>query len=214
MGSGTGNLLAALKPSVGVGVDFSEAMIERARRAHPQICFVHADAHEFESDQQFDFVILSDLIHDVWDLEQVLRRLLRVCTPRTRVILNSYSRLWEPPLAVAARLGWARPVLQQDWFTAKDTANLLAIAGFEVLRHWPEILLPLGVPLLDSLANRYLVKLWPIKHLALTNFVIACPVGAPAVGVPRSRSSSRRVTNAETSRTSLDAHRSSARRPS
>src|SRR5215217_2279183 len=34
LGCGTGHLLAALKPSVGVGVDFSEGMITEARRNH------------------------------------------------------------------------------------------------------------------------------------------------------------------------------------
>lgn len=83
LGSGTGDLLASLKPSLGVGVDVSEGMIERAWRAHPELRFVQADAHEIESDEPFDFVILSDLIHDVWDLELILGRVARLCTPRT-----------------------------------------------------------------------------------------------------------------------------------
>ena len=41
IGSGSGDLLAALKPSVGVGVDVSQGMVERARAAHPQLRFEH-----------------------------------------------------------------------------------------------------------------------------------------------------------------------------
>ncbi len=40
LGCGTGHLLAALKPSFGVGVDFSEAMIAEARKANPDLTFV------------------------------------------------------------------------------------------------------------------------------------------------------------------------------
>ena len=35
IGSGSGDLLAALKPSVGVGVDVSQGMVDRARAEHP-----------------------------------------------------------------------------------------------------------------------------------------------------------------------------------
>jgi 2-polyprenyl-3-methyl-5-hydroxy-6-metoxy-1,4-benzoquinol methylase len=184
LGSGTGHLLASLRPSVGVGVDFAEGAIAQAQQAHPELRFIRADAHGIELDEQFDFVILSDLIHDVWDLETILKRVARLCSPRTRVIFNFYSRLWEPPLALAKALGWARPVLRQNWFTVEDVTNLLHLTGFEVLRNWPEILLPLDLPPFAALANRYLVKFWPLKHLALTNFLIARPTLPPASREP------------------------------
>src|SRR5215471_12072190 len=37
LGCGTGDLLAALEPAFGVGVDFSAEMIREARAAHPQL---------------------------------------------------------------------------------------------------------------------------------------------------------------------------------
>src|SRR5262245_27783726 len=46
LGCGQGDLLAALDPTVGVGVDFSIDMVERARRRHPNLRFIHTDAHE------------------------------------------------------------------------------------------------------------------------------------------------------------------------
>src|SRR5579872_5435686 len=39
VGCGLGDLLAAVKPSLGVGIDFSPAMIELARRRHPELEF-------------------------------------------------------------------------------------------------------------------------------------------------------------------------------
>src|SRR5262245_19689489 len=46
LGCGTGHLLAALKPSHGVGVDFSEGMIAEARKAHPHLTFVVGDIED------------------------------------------------------------------------------------------------------------------------------------------------------------------------
>src|SRR5713101_4835968 len=48
IGCGQGDLLAALEPAVGVGLDFSAEMLHRARQRHPQLCFVQADAHAME----------------------------------------------------------------------------------------------------------------------------------------------------------------------
>src|SRR5437016_11627742 len=46
VGCGTGDVLAALKPSSGVGVDLSPAMIARARQLHPQIEFLVGDIED------------------------------------------------------------------------------------------------------------------------------------------------------------------------
>jgi len=44
-----------------------------------------------------------------------------------------------------------------------------------VIKQGQEILWPLRTWLLDNVFNRFLVKLWPVKHLALTNFIVARP---------------------------------------
>jgi ubiquinone/menaquinone biosynthesis C-methylase UbiE len=183
LGCGRGDLLAALQPATGVGVDLSSEMLAQARSRHPGLRFVLADAHALDlGDERFDVVILSDLLNDLWDVQAVLGQVARVAAPGCRVLINTYSRLWELPLAVAQWLHLARPVLHQNWLTVQDVRNLLQLSGFEVIRAWQEVLLPLPVPLLAGLANRVLVKLWPFRHLALTNFLLARPLGTPAAG--------------------------------
>src|SRR5262245_63086183 len=59
LGCARGDLLAALKPALGVGVDFSEEMIRAARDRHPDLRFVHADAHALDLSEKFDVIILS-----------------------------------------------------------------------------------------------------------------------------------------------------------
>ena len=46
LGCGTGHVLAALKPSFGVGVDFSGAMIAEARRSYPHLSFIEGDIED------------------------------------------------------------------------------------------------------------------------------------------------------------------------
>ena len=187
LGCGRGDLLAAVEPSAGVGIDFSGEMVRRAAERHqrnPRLRFLQADAHgagflEDLAGETFDAVLLSDLVNDAWDVQRLLEGIAPLLHPRTRVILNVYSRLWELPLALAQKLGLARPVLYQNWLTVPDVQNLLRLAGFQTVRHWQEVLLPLPIPLLAPLCNRFLVRLWPFRHLALSNFVVARPAPRP-----------------------------------
>ena len=182
LGCGRGELLAALKPSHGVGVDFSEEMIEQARARHPAHDFVVSDAHQLNlGDCDFDFIVLSDLINDVWDLQTVLEQLRPYCTPTTRIVFNFFSHLWQAPLTFAQTLSLATPNLPQNWFTRHDVENLLELAGFEPLRSWEEIVMPLRVPLLSKFANRFLSKIAPFRWLAMTNFLVArlAPIPKP-----------------------------------
>jgi SAM-dependent methyltransferase len=182
LGCGQGDLLARLRPAYGVGVDLSPALIERARARHPDLAFVQADAHWLALDEKFDVIVCSDLMNELWDVQQVLRVAAAHGHAGTRLILNIYNRLWELPRRLAEWLGLARPMLEQNWLTVKDLANLLYLNEFEVVRTSREILWPLRTPVLDWLANRYLVKLWPWCWLGLTNFIVARPKPVPGGG--------------------------------
>jgi hypothetical protein len=186
IGCSRGDLLAAMRPSYGVGVDFSPEMVTLARQAHPDLTFIEADAHTLELNDPFDFIIISDLLNDLWDVQLALEQAARLCTPRTRIIINAYSRLWELPLLLAARWGLAKPRLYQNWLTVEDVTHLLNLSGLEVVRSWPEVMMPVRLPLIDTLCNRYLVKLWFFRWMAVTNMVVARPRPAalPAANPP------------------------------
>ena len=184
LGCGPGDLLAALKPSLGVGVDLSLEMLRRAKTRHPELHYLQGDAQSLRLHQRFDVIILSDLVNDLWDAQTVLENLGSMVHARSRVILNSYSRVWEFPLALAQRLGLAKPSLQQNWFTPDDIVSLFQLTSFEAIRGWTEVLLPLRIPWLAAFANRILVQFWPFRHLALTNFTIARPLPSGKAGAP------------------------------
>lgn len=188
VGCGTGDLLAGLSPSLGVGVDFSPEMLALAAERHPDLTFVLADAHALNlPPQTFDVIILSDTINDLWDVQVALEHLQPYCAPSTRLILNYYSRLWELPLAIAQSLKLAKPNLQQNWLDVHDVHNLLYLAGFEPIRTWKEVLAPLPFPLLTRFANRFLVHWWPFDHLALTHVTLARPLPSGSPPAPHAK---------------------------
>ncbi len=175
IGCSRGDLLAALEPSLGIGIDLSGKMVEMAQKAHPHLIFLQADAHELCFKERFDVIILSDLVNDLWDVQSALQELAAVSDPHTRIIINSYSRLWEYPLAATERLNLAMPLLRQSWLTVDDLENLLRLTGSEVVRDWSEIVCPLDIPFFAPFLNRFVGKIWPFRHLSLTNFIVGRP---------------------------------------
>jgi ubiquinone/menaquinone biosynthesis C-methylase UbiE len=175
IGCGKGDLLAALQPSKGVGIDLSSEAVTQAAQKYPDLTFLASDALDLGVlvGQQFDAIILSDLINDLWDVQTVFEQIQLLCSPSTRLIINFYSRMWQFPLQAAQIFGLAKPVLEQNWLTVPDVRNLLDLAGFETIRSWQEILFP--VPILSSFFDQFLVKIFPFNQLALANFLIARP---------------------------------------
>ena len=176
IGCGKGDLLAALNPDIGRGVDYSEMMIKEAQLKYPQFQFIVSDALELEYDgKKFDYIILSDLINDVWDVQTLLKQLKQFCTNETRLVFNYYSHLWQIPLQFAQFIGIARPNMIQNWLTNKDVSNLLELENYQPLKTWQEIVVP--IPFLGAkYLNKYLSKISPFRWLALTNFMIARPM--------------------------------------
>jgi ubiquinone/menaquinone biosynthesis C-methylase UbiE len=178
LGCRTGELLHALKPSLGVGVDFSEQALIKARKHYPYLQFICADAHQLNlGDHSFDYIVISDLVNDLWDVQTVLESIRPYCHAETRIVFNFFSHAWSLPLRAARALGLATPNLPQNWLTRHDMNNLLEISEYESLRQWREIIAPINIPLISNFCNRYLAKIWPFELLAITNFIVARPVG-------------------------------------
>ena len=161
VGCGLGDLLAAVKPVRGVGVDFSPAMIALARERHPELEFQVADAAEAPAAEKFDYILLADLVNDLPDVQAVFERLQSVAHPRTRLVVSFFNNLWRPVLHAAARLGLKSPTLLQNWLSTDDVKNLLYLAGWEVIKTEARILWPARMPLWSWLCNRWLAPLLP-----------------------------------------------------
>jgi len=187
VGCGGGSLLASLKPSRGVGVDIDAGAVELARRRHPSLRFEAIESYErldafaerLGHESTFDFVLLPDVLVDLWDVQAVFRAIRRFCHRDTRVVINSYSRMWQLPLAAARKLRLARPRLGRSWLDPNDIRNLLELEGFECFRRMNEILCPFPVPIVEQAMNRFLVKLWPFRWFSLTNLFVARPMPEP-----------------------------------
>ena len=176
LGCGTGDLLSALKPSRGVGVDFSEKMVAIARKSYPDLEFQVADIEALESwGEQFDVIVLSDVVGHLQDIQESIQRVKAFCHPGTRIIVTYYNFLWEPIL----RLGeWARlkmPQEYQNWLSSEDICNLLTLAHFQVVKTECRLLIPKRIPWFSDFINRYFGTLPGLRRLCLCRYIVARP---------------------------------------
>jgi len=178
LGCGTGNLLHALKPSRGVGVDFSPEMVKIAQERYPELEFREGDIEELEAwGETFDFIIMADVIGHLQDIEEAFKRARAFCKPETRVIVTYYNFLWEPVLKIGESLKLKMPQQHQNWLSSEDIGNLLKLARYEVVKTEHRLLLPKKIPLLSEFINRFFAPLPGIRRLCLCSYIVARPLG-------------------------------------
>jgi len=175
IGCGDGHLLRRLEPSRGLGVDLSARMVANAQRragADEPIEFLQADIEESSPDEKFDFVLMSDLLGDLLDIQKALDNVRSACSPSTRVVITYHSILWEPFLRVAQRLGLKSPQLHHNWLSPDDVESFAKLSDFEVIRFDRRVLMPKRIPLLAALLNRFIAPLPLLNTLCLLNIVV------------------------------------------
>jgi demethylmenaquinone methyltransferase/2-methoxy-6-polyprenyl-1,4-benzoquinol methylase len=151
---GTGDLaIAALRMGARVtGVDFSERMLERARRKAPEVEWVRGDALALPlEDGSFDAATVGFGVRNLDDLERGLRELRRVLRlggrvaileiTRPRGLLAPFYRLWfdglVPLLGKILPGGSAYtylPASVRRFPEPEELAGLLRASGFQDVR--------------------------------------------------------------------------------
>ncbi|MFT5435142.1 MAG: SAM-dependent methyltransferase, partial [Myxococcota bacterium] len=172
IGSGLGDLLGAVKPTFGVGVDFSPKMVAQARRRHPDLHFVVGDAADLPiKGGTFDAIILSNLVGDLVDVQRVLEQLPSVCTPETRIIVSHYNYAWEPFVRLSEMLGIRRKHPEQNWLRTDDLKALLHLADLDTVKTGRNLLAPLP-GFISTKINNYLGTLPGLSQLCLNEYVV------------------------------------------
>lgn len=174
LGCGTGDLLYALKPKRGVGIDFSSEMVRIAKERYPNLEFRMADMEKIEGwEETFDVLIMSDVVGHLMDIEETFRQLHIFCRPDTRIIISYYNFLWEPVLKMGEMLGLKMPQHYQNWLSSNDICNLLSLAHFQVIKLEFRLLVPKRILWLSNFINRYFASLPGLRRLCLCQYIVA-----------------------------------------
>lgn len=176
LGCCTGDLLAELKPSFGVGVDISSSAIEAAKRTYPNLEFYAGDieaANLIESlPGPFDYIVVVDTLGSLEDCQLMFENLHRLCTRETRLIVGHFSHLWYPLLKFAEAIGLKMPQPPQNVLAPADVRSLAALADFEALKSERRVLSPLRLFGFGRLINRFLAPFPLFSSLCLRHYTI------------------------------------------
>ncbi|MCX6310606.1 MAG: bifunctional class I SAM-dependent methyltransferase/glycosyltransferase family 2 protein [Bacteroidetes bacterium] len=173
IGSGGGDLIGRIKGKRKVGIDFSPAMIEVAKKKYPETEFQLMDALDISLNEKFDLILISNLIGHVEDVQKLFEQLPKVMHRNSKVIITYYNYVWEPLLKLSEIFGLKTKTPTQNWLTLKDINNLLYLAGLEVYRNSKRMIFPVYIPLLSFLVNRYLGNFFLFRWMSINIFTFA-----------------------------------------
>jgi SAM-dependent methyltransferase len=177
LGCSTGELLAALRPSFGVGVDLSSIAIAQAGKNFPDLSFHVGDVEDAEFVRTlpgpFDFIVIVDTLGSLEDCQRMFENLHGLCTRETRVIVGYFSYGWHPLLKLAEWLRLKMPQPPQNVLALDDVRALAALADFEPVKSERRLLSPLRLLGLGRLINRFVAPLPLLNSLCLRHYT-AC----------------------------------------
>lgn len=149
IGCGTGDVLAALKPGTGRGIDTSGEMIAIARKKHAdrrRLTFEKADITQDTTPFPEDYIFSADVLEHVSDMSLFLRSLAQRARTDATIVVSVANPFWEPLLMVAEKLGMKMPEGPHMRYSIRATDRILKEAGFDVQSRNFSLLVPKPIP--------------------------------------------------------------------
>jgi ubiquinone/menaquinone biosynthesis C-methylase UbiE len=172
-GCGWGDVLAAVEPTRGLGIDLSPEMIAQARGHHPELEFVAGPIEQFEANGEFDAALCVNTLEYMWDVGTVLDAIHRALRDNGRLLVTTANPLWSPVFHAASSLGLRIPECRRLFITQLDLVNMLELHGFDIVYRRMDLVLPKRLPGVSALLNWTVSRTPGISYLSSTQMVVA-----------------------------------------
>lgn len=144
IGSGNGFLAYDMANQVKgvevVGIELNESNVKHAREnyRHPNLSFIHGDAHHDLPDRPFDVVVLSNVLEHIKNRIEFLRLIQKRVTPNRFLIrVPLFEREWRVPLKRELGVEWKLDSTHETEYTLESFSDELTEAGLQI--HHQEI---------------------------------------------------------------------------
>ena len=124
-----------------------------------------------------DHVVMLAWLDGLDDIYMELRRIHSSIKRETRVIVFSVSRLWSRRLKKLGKTHASEH--EANWIPPDEIQNFFEQAGFEMVSRRRAISLPVYIPVVSRLANRWLSDMPFIRHLSVFNVMTFRPIMEP-----------------------------------
>ncbi|MBI5458039.1 glycosyltransferase [Candidatus Kaiserbacteria bacterium] len=172
VGADSASLLNLLAPARGLGIHASARIIGEVNKQGilPGLQFKQTELSQVKG--VFEYVVISDLLGHVDDIEMLFREATRLISWRGRIVVTQHSALWGPVLRLASALGLRVPYRLENWVSRTDLENFAHLAGLEAVRSGTRMLIPKRVPFISTFFNAYLANIFPFTRLGLYHYVV------------------------------------------
>ena len=175
IGCGIGELLDSVEPKFGVGIDISSGLLRRSKAQYPHLNFACYDPDVLAIRYKFDYIVVSNILDFVDDIQGLFTTLRNLAHPGTRIIILHFNYVWLPFLRFAEliRLKFKIQGIPRNWIAMEDIQNFIELCDMETIKNNFHLLMPLHIPLLSSFMNRFIANLPFVRHFNLVTFTVA-----------------------------------------
>lgn len=173
LGCGLGDVLDQCKPTLGVGIDLCPSFISKATQQYPHLKFENTAIEDFQSETEFDAVLLIQTMEYVHDIGVVFEKARSVLRDNGRLYITTANPLWSPIFKLASKLNLRIPESDRLFVTNEDVVNMLKLHGFEVSYKKTAMLIPKYIPLLTPLLNWVFPRIPYLRQLCSTQLIVA-----------------------------------------
>lgn len=164
-GCGTGDLVAFLNPTSGVGYDPSYEMIKIAKKKHNLIKFV-TNLPNFK----FDYIFMSDVIEHLDNPIKEFKNIKNILNKNGKLIITMANPIWEPILIKGEKVGYKMPEGPHNRIKYNDIKLIVESLGLKIIKHDYKLLMPIYIPILTKLINKYMEKY--LKRLCFIEYFV------------------------------------------
>ncbi len=172
VGCGTGDVLSALLPKRGVGIDLSDEMIKIAQEKYQKernLKFFSATAELLSAEEKFDFIIMPDVIEHLENVMSTLAALKKFSNEKTKIIISMINPSWEPIFMILEKLHLKMPEGPHARISIDSLKKNMEEAGFVLNSEGYRLIIPASIPVL-SLFNKYFYKMPLFRRLGAVYF--------------------------------------------
>lgn len=167
LGCRGGELLSAIEPEVGVGVQLAETISDHNRMAYPSLQFETPHSFDVCKYTEFDYI----LCHQNFDSLHLFPSTIEFLSPRSRIVVLTIDRRTAGGSWFAFRSARKNPVA-----IARSALGTFPPGTVEVVSHFNEVLQLVGIPLILKYPLRFLLKIIPMKVFATADIVVVRPL--------------------------------------
>ena len=132
-GCGTGDILAFLKPTYGVGFDISSEMVKLAKRKFKKARNLSFVDSQNQISGVFNYIVMVDVIEHLTNPQETFKDLSRFASKSTRIVVCFVGPLWSPIIWILGLLKPKTPEGPHKRIDKNEVMKYFRAAGFRLL---------------------------------------------------------------------------------